>query len=204
MQGTSIEKVHEKMNYSFMLLSGMFILGMIYGVLLIRSQSNSLANTIAIITKEYAVQLQNGSIWQSFSGSFMSTFIFLVMPYLLGYSAISQGLIVMIPWCKGLGLGFFMSNLYTSYGLSGIGFCALIVMPSTLIAVFGIIVSSREALKLSNLFFLSFASKRHSAVSLVTIKLYNLKLLVLMLIGLIGSIIHVICVLLFSGIFDFI
>ncbi|MEG0693036.1 MAG: stage II sporulation protein M [Oscillospiraceae bacterium] len=204
MQGTSIEKEDYRANYSLILLAGMFIIGMIYGVLLIKSNSDSLANTISIITNEYTIKLQQGSIWQGFWSSFVSTFIFIFLPYLLGYSAIAQPLILFVPWFKGLGLGFFMANLYTSYGFRGIGFCALVIMPSTLVALFCILIASREALKLSNLFFQSFASKRHSAVSLTTIKLYNLKLLVLSFISLIASIINVVCVLLFSELFNFI
>ncbi|MFZ2539081.1 MAG: stage II sporulation protein M [Oscillospiraceae bacterium] len=204
MQGTSIKKEDYRASYSLILLAGMFIIGMIYGVLLIKSNSDTLANTILIITNEYTIKLQQQTILQSFMSSFASTFIFILLPYLLGYSAIAQPLIILVPWFKGLGLGFFMANLYTSYGFSGIGFCALVIMPSTLVALFCIVIASREALKLSNLFFQSFASKRNLAVCFTTIKLYNLKLLVLSVISVTASIVNVVCVLLFSRLFHFI
>lgn len=203
MQGTGNEKRNVASNYIIIVLLGMFVVGMIYGVLLIKSNSQTLSNTISIITNEYTMKLEHQSILKSFMSSFSSIFIFILLPYLFGYSAIAQPLILLVLWFKGLGLGFFMANLYVTYGIKGIGFCALIIIPSTLVGIFCIVIACREALRLSNLFFLSFASKRQVTVSLTTIKLYNLKLLVISVICVGASIIDSICVLLFSGMFNF-
>lgn len=204
MRGTSITKEDVKANYGLFLLVGMFVIGMIYGVLLTKSSSETLSNTIGVITAEYTAKLTQQTIFQSFMSSFLSTIVFVLLPYLFGYSAVGQPLIVLIPWFKGLGLGFFMANLYVTQGVSGVLFCALVVLPSTLIALFCILIASREGLKLSNLFFQSFIGKQHIVVCPTTIKLYNLKLLVLLCISLIAAAVNVVAVLLFSRMFQFI
>lgn len=203
MQDNSISKHSYRTSYPLIVLAAMFLIGMIYGVLLLSFDSKAMSGTISLITGEYTSKLKGQGVFESFVSAFWSAFIFVLIPYLLGYSAIFQPIILLVAWFKGLGLGFFMANLYLSYGFSGVGFCALVIMPATIIGLFCMIVSSREALKLSNMFFFSFAGKSREAVTLKAIKLYNVKFLVLTGICLGAAGLNVVCVLLFSGLFSF-
>lgn len=205
LQRTSIERhttEPSKMNVLFLLLIVMFIFGMLYGVLLIGG-NKELYQTFSLFTGEYAQQQQEQSVLQSFLLAFHSSILFIVIPYLLGYSAIGHPVTLFVPFFKGLGLGAFMGNLYSSHGLQGIGYSVLIIVPYTLVALLAIMIACRESLRLSNLFFLSFASKRGTPVTMGAIKLYNVKYLILCVIILISAILNTVSILLFSRLFQF-
>ncbi len=205
MQGTSYFKedgVIVKKNYIFVALIVLFIIGMVYGTLLVKSKSYNIIEMLSIITSEYVSVNATQAIISTFINSFLSVFIFILVPYLLGYSAIGQLATMLIPLFKGLGLGSAMAQLYTSYGLKGIGYSALIIIPQTVISLFAIIIACRESIKLSNLFLLTFASKQGRDINLSTIKLYNIKFLILCLIALVSSLVSAVSILLFSGLFN--
>lgn len=203
MQEKSIRRSDLRTSYPIILLCAMFVIGMLYGVLLLKLGSGSLSEAISLITAGYRSKLQSLTVVESFFSAFSSAFAFVLIPYLLGYSAVFQPLILLLPWFKGLGLGFFMANIYLSYGFSGMGFCALFVIPQTVIVIFCMIVACREALKLSNMFFFSFAGKSRECVTLNSVRLYNIKFAVLSGMCLLAAIVDVLCSLIFSGLFDF-
>lgn len=189
-----------RMNIEFALLIGMFAVGMIYGVLFVRS---GLEFKLSFLTNEYSRLISVSSVWVSFKNTLFSNLAFLLLPYLLGFSAVGQPFVLSLPFFKGLGLGFFTAQMYTSYGIGGIGFCALIILPYSLAVVFCDIIACREAFRLSNLFFCSFAVREHGGVNLAAIKLYHIKMGILALICLGSAVVCMVSVLLFSGLFRF-
>lgn len=186
-----------KKNYIFMALVALFIMGMIYGSLIVKTQSTQIFEYLSMFTDGYIGERQ--PFFQTMISSFLSTFLFVLLPYLLGYSAISQVVTIFIPLFKGLGLGLAMGYLYNTAGLSGVGYCFLIIIPQTIIAMFATFIGCRESVKLSNLFLSSI--KKSDAISSEIIKLYNIKFFVLMIIAGISGFVHAICVLFFSNIF---
>ena len=191
-----------KQNLVFVFLTALFILGMIYGVLLISAEGRTL-EALRLFTGEYTDGLREKTLLQSFGDSFGSVFLFVLIPYLLGYSAIGQPAALLLPFFKGLGLGAFLGSLYQEYGFQGLGYSALIIVPYTLPALLGLFVACRESIRLSNLFFSGFSSKEPGSVTRSVIKLYNIKFLVLCVIVLISAVIHTVCVLVFAGLFRF-
>ena len=205
MQGTSCEIKGAKMsnkNYVFIVLIVLFVIGMVYGTLIVKSKSYILLEKLTIITNDYVSIHANQPLINTFANTFFSIAIFILVPYLLGYSSIGQLPTLLIPLFKGLGLGSAMGQLYASYGLKGIGYSALIIIPQTVISLFAIIVACRESIKLSNLLFYTFASKQGKDINLNTIKLYNIKFLILCVIALVASIVSALSVFLFSGMFN--
>ncbi|WMJ23127.1 stage II sporulation protein M [Paludicola sp. MB14-C6] len=191
-----------KNNYIFLAIILLFIVGMIYGTLLIKSQSGSLLKQLNIITKEYVGSHRTQSIISLMINSFLSSALFLVIPYLLGYSAIGQAGTLFVPLFKGLGLGATLGNLYLTYGLKGIGYSALIIVPQTAIALFAIIIGCRESIKLSNMFFISILPDREKMVTSSTVKMYNIKFLILLSFIVLSALVDATFVALFSGIFQ--
>lgn len=200
---TSSEKKNDiltKKSYVFIALIFTFIVGLVYGSLLAKSQSIQLVEQLSIITKEYASAHLKQTLATTFLNSLCSSSVFIFIPYLLGYSAIGQAASIALPLFKGLGLGLTLGHLYISYGVRGMGYSALVILPQSVIALFAIIIACRESVKLSNLFFCSFLPKKNKSVSLNTIKLYNIKFVILFVIILVSSVVDSISVLLFSGI----
>lgn len=204
MQRTSFKRQAGNYTNKNIILISMFILfvvGMIYGTLLSKSGSTELIDDLGIITKGYIDNRANQTLLKIFSGSFCSSMIFLIIPYLLGFSAIGQIGTALVPIFKGLGLGATMGCLYQNYGLSGIGYSALIIVPQTVIALFAIMTACRESVKLSNLIFLTFFPSKGKSVCLNTIKLYHIKFFILLLFILFSAVIDTFTGLFFSGVF---
>lgn len=196
--------ISKKRHYNdLILLSMLFLIGIFYGTLILRV--NIFNNDIIItnLMEEYITKHQEQTVLACFYSSITSTCLFIIISYLLGYSAVFQPIILMLPLIRGIGLGYLMSLIYSTYLVRGVIFCAVIIIPSAIVSFFCILFACREAIKLSNLFFFSFARKNSKPVELSTIRLYTLKLVILLLISVGGAILEAICFFLFGGIFKF-
>lgn len=200
MQRTSIKNLANK-NIIFICLLFLFILGMFYGTLLIKSDNDSVWSQLEIITNEYRAIQMKQSLITTFINSFLSSLIFLIIPYIFGYSSIGQIGTFFIPFFYGLGLGCALGYLYMNYGVKGILYSAVIVIPHSVITLFALLIGCRESTKLSSLIFLGFFSSNAKSVNSTTIKLYNIKFFILCLMIVIASVINVLTVMLFSKLF---
>ena len=73
------------------------------------------------------------SIWEGFAASFASSFIFMMILFLLGLSLWGGAAAVAVPFIKGYGYGLAAGSMYSAYGLSGIAYNLLVVMPGALL-----------------------------------------------------------------------
>lgn len=194
---------HKRYYNDIVLLSMLFLIGMFYGTLILRV---NIFNDDIIVTNlmtEYINKYQTQTVLACFYSSITSTCLFLVISYLLGYSAVFQPIILLLPLIRGIGLGYLMSLIYSTYLMKGVLFCAVIIIPSAVVSFFCILFACRESIKLSNLFFFSFAKKNSKQVEMSTVRLYTLKLAILLLISIGGAILEAVCFFLFGGIFKF-
>lgn len=179
-----------------------FVLGMMYGVLLLRSQTD-VYTYLQFWTGEYTQSLQERSLLQNFWAAFSSIFLFLFAAYLLGFSSIGQPCILLIPLFRGLGLGSFMGYLYVEKGIAGIGYSILILLPYSLLALVTIVIGCREALRLSASLFRSALLGTGTPIGISALKLYHIKFLILCLFLLTAAVLNTICVFLFARFFPF-
>lgn len=186
----------------FFLLLGLFLFGMIYGVLLIRG-GDGVSGQLDFLVSEYTLELQNQGLLRSFVSSFGSVFSFVLTAYLLGFCAIGLPLILVIPFFKGLGLGAFMGYLYVTQGFQGVGYCLLILLPYTLIALLTIAIGCREAMRLSGALFRGALLGNGPPIGPGALKLYHIKFLILCLFMLGSALVHTVCILLFARLFQF-
>lgn len=194
---------HKRYYNDLILLSMLFLIGIFYGTLILRV--NVFNNDVIInnLMEGYINKYKAQTVLACFYSSITSTCVFIVSSYLLGFSAVFQPIILFLPLIRGIGLGYLMSLIYSTYLIKGVFFCAVIILPSAIVSFFCVLFACREAIKLSNLFFFSFARKNSKKVELATIKLYTLKLVILLLISIGGAILEAVCFFLFGGIFKF-
>ncbi len=188
-----------KKNKITVLVSVLFFAGMLYGALLIGFGEKGFLDSLGFMTKGYADGRTGQTVLTTFFNSFVSAGTFILLLFLLGFSAISAPLILFLPFFRGLGLGASIGYLYTAYGLKGVAFCAAIILPAALFSTFAVILAGREALKLSFLFLSAFIPKMKGEISPRAVKLYCVKFLVLMGIILISALIDCGVTFLFSG-----
>lgn len=204
MEGTSLPAamtVQTRKNLPFLALFLLFLTGMVYGVLMLRG--GSLFELLHSYSVNYLATIRENTLFQNFFSLFSSAFFYLLGAYLLGFSAIGQPFILLLPFFRGLGLGAFMGYFYVTYGLRGIGCCLLVVLPAALVALLALIIGCRESLRLSILLFSGFRSGKSASLGRNTLKLYHLKFLILIVFALISAILGTVCILLFAGLFQF-
>ena len=162
---TSVLKKYEileagKNNRVLILMSSMLIIGMIAGSL-----------SIGYVNMEYIHKIDfvfinsfKEKIFQSFLGIFASSSSqMLIFTVILEFFALSFWGPILIPFTvffRGLALGLCAGYLYFIYGLKGIAFYLLIMLPGIFISSIGLLLLSSQTFKFSSKFAKSLFSKK--------------------------------------------
>ena len=190
----------QKRKRMFFLLFAVFFVGMMYGSILLRDKSGGFLKNLGIIQETFLADKAEQSVFQCFCGSLGSSLLFFGCSFLCGLSAVGQPLAIASLFLKGLGLGSSMGYLYLHYGLSGIGYSALFLLPSGAVAVFALLLSVKESLRLSNLLFSALMQGREQ-ISKTVWKLYLCKHGILLLILGLSALIDTLITFFFAGVF---
>ncbi len=188
-----------KKNKLTVTMAALFFVGMTYGSIIVGFGDEKLLHTLAFMTKGYMAGRVEQSLAETFLNSLYTSGAFVLLLFLLGFSAISIPAILFLPLFKGLGLGLSVGYLYITYGVKGVAFTAAVILPAALLSTFAIILAGREAFRLSVLFLSSFIPRLSGTITPRTVKLYCAKFLVLAGIVLISAIIDCAVTFLFSG-----
>lgn len=188
-----------KKNKLTVTMAALFFVGMTYGSIIVGFGDEKLLHTLAFMTKGYMAGRVEQSLAETFLNSLYTSGAFVLLLFLLGFSAISIPAILFLPLFKGLGLGLSVGYLYITYGVKGVAFTAAVILPAALLSTFAIILAGREAFRLSVLFLSSFIPRLSGTITPRTVKLYCAKFLVLAGIVLISVIIDCAVTFLFSG-----
>lgn len=201
---TNLDKSYKsvfKRNILLISIVIVFIIGMVYGTILITYESGIFNETLSYISKEFIDNRTNQSILQTFTNSFISSISILFILYITGFWAISHPLTYSIILFKGLGLGVIMSYMYSMHNITGIAFCIALIIPPTLVSLIAFIIGAKQTLCLSSMILSSFKNKSNN-LNLKIIKLYTLKYLVLFSFILISSAIDSLCTIIFAKFFN--
>ena len=183
------------------LLTGLillFLLGMTYGSVLASSGEVGVTTPLNILVSTFTQQRADQPIVVTFLSSFTSDLGIIMALFLLGFGAISQPIELLIPTFYGMGLGATMGHLYKTAEFSGVAYCAVLILPHTLISLAAVVLAAKEAIKLSNLFLGGVVPSMEKAAPNI-VKLYLIKFGVLILIIAISAIVDVLMTYLFAG-----
>ena len=118
----------------------LLVFGIVFGSLNVKDADRNLLNQLDFIfLTNYDIRCSKG-IFSSFIASFASSSIFLFVIFLFGLSLWGGIFAAVIPFLKGYGYGLAAGFLYHSYGVSGILYNILIILPGTLFC--SVIISS--------------------------------------------------------------
>ncbi len=136
-------------NWCILLLTLMFILGLIAGSVIFKRN-----DTVAEWTVSYAENFlnlrENGSFWAIFFNSFMVSFGYYLINSVLGTSIIGVTTVPFVISVRGGTLGCLMSAIFAKHSLKGIVINALAVVPSSAISVLFMLISAKEAMRFSS------------------------------------------------------
>lgn len=108
-----------------------------------------------------------------------SSTLFLLVIFLSGLCAVGHPIVICTLALRGIGLGVVLSQLYSSFGVKGMLYSALLVFPNALICSLALVLGARESLCLSNRYALFSLSDRQEDGLRETLKVYCVKFLVL-------------------------
>ena len=139
-------------NKSFTIFSIIFIFGFIIGSVVFKNSSDNFSAKISSLFLSNFEMRKSLNFFNLLTESTFSSFIFILVIFLMGLSAIGLTLIPPIVFLKGYCLGILQIFLCEKYGLKGFLFELLILLPGTFISLIATILMAKEAIKISNIF----------------------------------------------------
>ncbi|MDR3344631.1 MAG: stage II sporulation protein M [Oscillospiraceae bacterium] len=131
-------------NRRLLLLWVLLLAGLLAGARLCRLADGFFAQQCHALFAEW-LDLRGGrAFWAVLRSSLLSNVIFAIAATLLGLSAAGLPLLGCLPLLRGLGLGVLCGTLYGDFALRGLGGSLLLIVPGSLAAIFGLLLTCKE------------------------------------------------------------
>ena len=190
------------LNKIFILLSTLFICGIIIGSIFLKKNNWLLQNT-ELIFKNFIFVHTGNNFLKKFFSCFIHYLIVLFLYFLFGASMFGVAVTPFVTVWQGILVGSVSSYVYTQYNLSGIAFNAIILIPPLSIFIICCFFAAKYSIDFS-LNIAKLTMPKHRPASLYTVfKNYCVKYSILVGITSICTIIEIILNLLFLKYFNF-
>ncbi len=145
-------KAFLKKNKQLLIFVGLFLLFFCVGSLYIRANGDTVSLLFEKVTNRFVGVRNGGAFLRILLSSFFTKIALVIGVFIMGLGAV--GVISSPILVAGLGIyyGMYISYIYNVYSLSGIGFCALVLLPALVIYLYSIIVSAMSAMSFSSVF----------------------------------------------------
>ena len=174
----------------FLIFVLLFIAGIAFGAFAGRCADEELMKRLDIIfLTDHKARCTQGMA-DAFIASFASAFIFLLI-------------LAFIPFIKGYGYGLSIGCLYIKYGISGILYNLLVILPGAFLSCAVICAASQEAAISSWRFLCQFRKKPVSESANLLMKNYLMAMLWLLFLSAFSSLVDMLFSVLFSWMFSF-
>ena len=177
-----------------------FVLGMMYGSVLLKSDDSGVLSGLETIQETFIADKSSQSVLQTFLDSALSGSLFLGITFFCGFHALGQPFTFFLLFLRGLGIGSSIGYIYLQYGIQGIGYSFLTILPGAVVSTLALILSGRESVRLSNLLLSCF--QKGNSKNKITWKIYLLKHLILLGFILFSAFLDSMTALLFAGLFE--
>lgn len=125
----------------------------------------------------------NAQIASVFVACAASAFLFVFACFLCGLSVWGAFLVPVVPFVRGIGLGITAGYLYSTYGLHGGMFYAIVLLPGAYCCCLAIVLAAKEALLFSRKLSSSGLSEKGDAPKLVNYLSQFVRILALVFLG---------------------
>lgn len=179
-----------KNNQKLILLTTVFICGVLLGILFVKYSSATTFTTLQNLMKAHFKQCESQSVWLNFLTTFSTEFLYIFAAVLFGFCIVGEPLLWILPLVKGLGVGAVSACLYKAYTLQGLEYyAAFLLIPSALYATV-LLFSCKESILFSRDINRSIFKNTNILKGLTDVKLYLLRHFVLSLILLLGAVMY--------------
>lgn len=180
------------------LLTALYFAGVFLGVILYGTLDGERLGALNDITGSFVYGRLNHTFWETLVNSFLGAFLLLTACFWLGFSAAAQPIELFVPVFRGLGAGVSLSGMYGSFGLSGVGMSAVLIIPGAVLSAFALIIAARESLELSGKIFSSVFGRTASGEA-IDFRLYVTKFVILFIILTVSSLVDSLATFIFAG-----
>lgn len=170
-----------KDNKSHLLLSGFFVLGLLLGIYF-NLRFSLFENWNKEYIQEYISERSGSNFFKITISSFFNSMLFIFLAFSFGGSIFGVFLVPVCVALKGVLYGGVTSFLYSQYGLQGIAFNAVLIIPPAFVFLFAFLFASLEALDFSLTVLKLTFPKSVSTNLYFKFKKYSMKYLVISLI----------------------
>jgi len=143
---------YARKNNVLIVLAMIFIAGVAAGTFMARIADGETTSAIFRMVNGFIESRRDTAMMRNVIFTSSSSLAFVAALFVCGFCAISQPVVVLIPFLRGLGFGFSSAAIYMSYGMSAAGFLGLLIVPDMLISTIAILLCCRESLRLSGNF----------------------------------------------------
>lgn len=130
--------------YAFFIMYAVYVIGIVLGVLLFKQNGNTADFAARLFEKNYVFNIEDRFINKFFS-SFFEWLPFMLGIFISGTSAVGMAVSPLIIAYKGYCYGIVAGFLYTNYFFNGIIYSLIFIIPSTLIAAFGLFFTGKNS-----------------------------------------------------------
>ena len=138
-----------KNNKLLIFLSLTLFAGMVFGSLSVNSLSMEVVHKLDFLFSSDFQERINQSSLDVFVSSLSTSAFFILGMEIVALSFWGAALVPSVLFFKGLGLGLTAGYLYSIYGLKGVAFYILILLPGIFISSVGLVLFSVDAVKFS-------------------------------------------------------
>ena len=132
----------------FALVSFLFLIGILFGAILVGRVRGCFEFSFKAFEEYFNLRI-NSSLYLILKDSVLKIFLPYVALFLFGTSIVGFVFIPIIVAAFGLNFGLLSGYLYISHNLNGIMFTGLILLPSAIVFLFGLVLLSIEAFHFS-------------------------------------------------------
>lgn len=199
-----IKPLKIKPDYKTIIMMTLLICGIIIGIAVFKNNSEELSPyTETLVNKLISSQAQ-ASVVQYFSFVFTTHAVFVIILFIAGLCAVGLPLVFTVPVLFGFFCSFSICCFLANFGLEGLGYCAVVNIPSYAITAATIIKCCCESINMSSKLFNFTAGVTTDKKQGILLKEYALKYLIFCIPLIIGALLNTLAFKLFYGLFSFI
>lgn len=192
-------------DYKTVIFFTLFVCGLIIGVTVISQSGTDFTDFFSKIIHNNISAKKDSSWFKCFCGEFVWLFILVFVDFICGLCGVGLPFIWLIPICFGCFAGMVLALFFINYGMTGLGYCALMNIPSYAITAATLVKCCCESTKVSNeIFFYILSGSKGDTSKTPILKEYTVKYIFFCIPVIIAALISTGSFKLFSGLFSFV
>ena len=192
-----------KGNGIFLLLGASLLIGMLIGALAARGAEYETLERLDFLFSSNFMARRTQSRFCTFTASLASSFLFVLVCFLMGLSLWGAFLVPLVPLFRGYGMGFSAGYLYAFYGFRGVSFYFLVLLPGFFLSALAIIICARESIRFSSVLVASGRSEAKQGKLLGSLRLYFMRTGMILIVLFASAVVDVLLTACFSGLIEF-